>query len=62
MISAGNISAMALSYFSDVDEVSSDDAILVRGTNVPRGRDLQLHARHQRRTARGASQPWFRRG
>ena len=28
MISAGNISAMALSYFSDVDEVSSDDAIL----------------------------------
>ena len=28
MISAGNISAMALSYFSDVDEVSSEDAIL----------------------------------
>ena len=28
MISAGNISAMALSYFIDVDEVSSDDAIL----------------------------------
>ena len=28
MISAGNISAMALAYFSDVDEVSSDDAIL----------------------------------
>ena len=44
MISAGNISAMALAYFCDVDEVLPRDAILYAASNVARGRDLQFHA------------------
>ena len=62
MISAGNISAMALSYFSDVDEVSSEDAILYaapmsHGAGIYNFMHVIKGARH-----RGASQPWFRRG
>ena len=44
MISAGNISTMALACFCDLYEFLPRDAILYSGSNVARGRGLQFHA------------------